>query len=87
VPALYQALYGDELGDDLRLLMSMDFNSYGPLDEALRTDLPAFGTTSTPRSRTKGRPPSGRVRSVPLMLGCKSCCRRATNSGSTGCGH
>jgi penicillin amidase len=42
LPALYQALYGDELGDDLRLLMSMDFNSYGPLDEALRTDHSSF---------------------------------------------
>jgi penicillin amidase len=42
LPALYQALYGDELGDDLRLLMSMDFNTYGPLDEALRTDHSSF---------------------------------------------
>ena len=42
LPALYQALYGDELGDDLRLLMSLDFNTYGPLDEALRTDRSSF---------------------------------------------
>jgi len=42
LPALYQALYGDELGDDLRLLMAMDFNSYGPLDEALRTGRSSF---------------------------------------------
>ena len=42
LPALYRALYADELGDDLRLLMSIDFTSYGPLDEALRTDRSSF---------------------------------------------
>jgi len=42
LPALYEALYGDELGDDLGALMALDFNSYGPLDETLRTDRSGF---------------------------------------------
>ena len=42
LPALYQALYGDELGEDLRVLMQLDTNTYGPLDEALRSGRSAF---------------------------------------------
>ena len=42
LPALYEALYGDELGDDLGALMMLDFNTYGPLDETLRTDRSGF---------------------------------------------
>jgi acyl-homoserine lactone acylase PvdQ len=42
VPALYQALYGDELGDDLPALMALDTNTYGPLDEALRSGRSSF---------------------------------------------
>lgn len=42
LPALYQALYGDELGADLRVLMQLDTNTYGPLDEALRSGRSAF---------------------------------------------
>ncbi|WP_295887121.1 penicillin acylase family protein [uncultured Thiohalocapsa sp.] len=42
VPALYQALYGDELQDDLSVLMQLDTNTYGPLDEALRSGRSAF---------------------------------------------
>ncbi|MGD8206766.1 MAG: penicillin acylase family protein, partial [Thiohalocapsa sp.] len=49
LPELYRALYADELGDDLRLLMSVDFTTYGPLDEALRTDRSSFwDDVSTP---------------------------------------
>jgi acyl-homoserine lactone acylase PvdQ len=39
---LYRALFGDELGADLRALMALDFISYGPLDEALRTGRSSF---------------------------------------------
>ena len=42
VPALYQALYGDELGADLAALMALDTSTYGPLDEALRSDRSSF---------------------------------------------
>ncbi len=35
-PALYRSLYGDELGDDLGPLMSLDIAFYSPLDEAIR---------------------------------------------------
>lgn len=42
LPALYQALYGDELGEDLHVLMQLDTNTYGPLDEALRSGRSAF---------------------------------------------
>jgi acyl-homoserine lactone acylase PvdQ len=42
LPALYQALFGDELGDDLTWLMMLDTNTYGPLDEALRSGRSSF---------------------------------------------
>ena len=42
IPALYRALFGDELGSDLTALMALDFISYGPLDEALRTGRSSF---------------------------------------------
>jgi acyl-homoserine lactone acylase PvdQ len=42
LPALYRAVYADELGADLAVLMSLDGNNYGPLDEALRTDRSSF---------------------------------------------
>ncbi len=54
LPALYQALYADELGDDLRLLMSIDFTSYGPLDEALRTDRSSFWDDISTATETEG---------------------------------
>jgi len=41
-PALYRALYGDELGEDLRPLMALATVSYGPLEEALRSDQSSF---------------------------------------------
>jgi acyl-homoserine lactone acylase PvdQ len=41
-PALYQALYGDELAEDLGLLMGLETHTYGPLAEALRTDRSSF---------------------------------------------
>ncbi|WP_295542955.1 penicillin acylase family protein [uncultured Thiohalocapsa sp.] len=50
LPALYQALYGDELGDDLRMLMQLDASTYGPLDEALRSASSSFwDDTQTPQ--------------------------------------
>ena len=42
LPALYQALFGDELGDDLPALLRLDTNAYGPLDEALRSGRSSF---------------------------------------------
>ena len=54
LPALYRALYGDELGDDLRLLMSLDFVSYGPLDEAMRTDDSSFWDDLSTATQTEG---------------------------------
>lgn len=42
VPALSQALYGDELGADLPALMTLDTSTYGPLDEALRSGRSGF---------------------------------------------
>ena len=54
LPALYRALYADELGDDLRLLMSIDFTSYGPLDEALRTDRSSFWDDVSTADVTEG---------------------------------
>lgn len=41
-PALYHALYGDELGPDLGALMGLAVATYGPLEEALRTDRSSF---------------------------------------------
>jgi penicillin amidase len=42
VPALYRGLYGDELGEDLGALMALENNTYGPLDEALRSGRSSF---------------------------------------------
>ncbi|NEX18808.1 penicillin acylase family protein [Thiorhodococcus mannitoliphagus] len=41
-PALFQALYGDELGEDLPALMSLAIVHYGPLQETLRTGESSF---------------------------------------------
>lgn len=39
---LYRALYADELGDDLNLLMDLDTTTYGPLAEAMHSDDSSF---------------------------------------------
>ncbi|MEA1048731.1 penicillin acylase family protein [Lamprobacter modestohalophilus] len=39
---LYRALYADELGSDLELLMGLDTNTYGPLAEAMYSDQSSF---------------------------------------------
>lgn len=39
---LYRALYADELGDDLDLLMDLDTNTYGPLAETMYSDASSF---------------------------------------------
>lgn len=39
---LYRALYGDELGEDLELLMRLDTHTYGPLAEAMYSDRSSF---------------------------------------------
>jgi penicillin G amidase len=41
-PALYRALYGDELGDDLEMLTSMAMFAYSPMQETLRTGRSGF---------------------------------------------
>ena len=41
-PALYRALYGDELGEDLDALMSLEQVTYGPLAETMRDDRSSF---------------------------------------------
>jgi acyl-homoserine lactone acylase PvdQ len=41
-PALYRALYGDELGTDLDALMSLEQVTYGPLAETMRDDRSSF---------------------------------------------
>lgn len=41
-PALFQALYGDELGADLPFLLSLAIVAYNPLQETLRTGESAF---------------------------------------------
>jgi acyl-homoserine lactone acylase PvdQ len=41
-PALYRALYGDELGADLEALMSLEQVTYGPLAETMRADRSRF---------------------------------------------
>lgn len=53
-PALYQALYGDELGAaDLRLLMALDTSNYGPLAETLADDAsPFWDDVTTPTAET-----------------------------------
>ena len=39
---LYRALYGDELGDDIELLMDLDTDTYGPLAETMYSDESSF---------------------------------------------
>jgi penicillin amidase len=41
-PALYQALYGDELGDDLPSLMTLHLSAYTSLEETVRTGRSGF---------------------------------------------
>ena len=41
-PALFEALYGDELGEDLPFLLSLAIVAYNPLQETLRTGESAF---------------------------------------------
>lgn len=48
-PALYRALYGDELGDDLGVLMGMDIVAYNPVQEVIRSGRSSFwDDVSTP---------------------------------------
>ncbi len=51
---LYQALYGDELGADLTPLIDLAVASYGPLEEAIRTDRSGFWDDQTTPERTEG---------------------------------
>ncbi|MGQ9659279.1 MAG: penicillin acylase family protein [Thermochromatium sp.] len=52
-PALFQALYGDELGEDLPFLLSMTLLAYSPLQETLRTGESAFwDDVTTPEIET-----------------------------------
>ncbi len=39
---LYRALYADELGDDIELLMDLDTDTYGPLAETMYSDESSF---------------------------------------------
>jgi acyl-homoserine lactone acylase PvdQ len=41
-PALYSALYGDELGEDLPALMAMEVERYSPLDEVMYSGRSTF---------------------------------------------
>jgi penicillin amidase len=41
-PALYEALFGDELGEDLSALMSLDIENYNPLQEAMYSGRSTF---------------------------------------------
>ncbi|MGE5153915.1 MAG: penicillin acylase family protein [Bdellovibrio bacteriovorus] len=41
-PALYRALYGDELGPDLEALMAMAIVAYNPVQEAIRSGRSSF---------------------------------------------
>ncbi|QGU32831.1 penicillin acylase family protein [Thermochromatium tepidum] len=52
-PALFQALYGDELGEDLPYLLSLAIVAYNPLQETLRTGESAFwDDVTTPEPET-----------------------------------
>jgi acyl-homoserine lactone acylase PvdQ len=53
-PALYRALFADELGPDLDALMSLEQVTYGPLAEAMREDRSSFwdDVTTTDRRET-----------------------------------
>lgn len=52
-PALFQALYGDELGEDLPLLLSLAIIACNPLQETLRTGESAFwDDVTTPEIET-----------------------------------
>jgi acyl-homoserine lactone acylase PvdQ len=50
-PALYRALYADELGPDLDALMSLEQVTYGPLAEAMRDDRSSFWDDVTTTDR------------------------------------
>jgi penicillin amidase len=49
-PALYHALYGDALGDDLAALMSLDLERYTALDEAMYSGRSSFWSRSGERA-------------------------------------
>lgn len=50
-PALFRAIYGDELGADLEALMAMAIVAYNPLQETLRSGQSSFwDDIATPRS-------------------------------------
>lgn len=52
-PALYEALYGDELGADLAALMEMAMVAYNPLQETLRSGQSSFwDDVTTPELET-----------------------------------
>jgi acyl-homoserine lactone acylase PvdQ len=56
-PALFRAIYGDELGEDLDLLMAMAIVSYNPLQETLRRGDSSFWddvTTPEPEGPAHG---------------------------------
>ncbi|WP_338115373.1 penicillin acylase family protein [Thiocystis minor] len=46
-PALFEALYGDELGEDLAALMEMAMVAYNPLQETLRSGQSSFWDDAT----------------------------------------
>jgi len=50
-PALYRALYGDELGSDLEVLMAMAIISYNPVQEAIRSGRSNFWDDVTTSER------------------------------------
>ncbi|WP_200344618.1 penicillin acylase family protein [Halochromatium glycolicum] len=51
-PALYRALYADELGPDLEALMGLEHEAYGPLAETMRADRSSFwDDVRTPEKR------------------------------------
>jgi penicillin amidase len=51
---LYEGLFGDELGDDLPPLIDLAVASYGPLEEAVRTDQSSFWDDQSTPGRTEG---------------------------------
>ena len=51
---LYRCLFGDELDDDLIPLIDLAVASYGPLDEAIRTDRSSFWDDQSTPGHTEG---------------------------------
>lgn len=51
---LYRALFGDELADDLPALIDLAVVSYGPLEEAIRSDRSSFWDDQTTPGHTEG---------------------------------